>query len=178
MVGTRRPDLTDGQIICLRLVNQHFTSKEIARKLGISPFTVDQRLDGARKKLGADSRADAARRFAMLDAEEIYQPLVYDPARVEKPEIVGHSAMASTGTEFPIGSQETNVFAESDVLSDVITVSNRGLLSRFHLVPFGGARHDLSSGDILLKSINVAFISTLMIGAVVIVITGVMRLFP
>ena len=38
-------DLTDGQKACLRLVVDYHTSKEISRILGISPFTVDQRLD-------------------------------------------------------------------------------------------------------------------------------------
>ena len=49
-------DLTEGQKACLRLVVQQQTSKEIARVLGISPFTVDQRLDAARRKLNAASR--------------------------------------------------------------------------------------------------------------------------
>ena len=55
--------LTEGQKACLRLVVQHHTSKEIARALGISPFTVDQRLDAARRKLNATSRIDAAKIF-------------------------------------------------------------------------------------------------------------------
>jgi DNA-binding CsgD family transcriptional regulator len=54
-------DLTEGQKACLRLVVQHHTSKEIARKLGISRYTVDQRLDAARHKLNAASRKDAAK---------------------------------------------------------------------------------------------------------------------
>ena len=61
MVGARRPELTEGQADCLRLVNAHYTSKQIARQLNISPFTVDQRLDAARKKLSAENRIDALR---------------------------------------------------------------------------------------------------------------------
>ena len=41
--------LTGGQKACLRLVAQHYVSKEIARKLRISHLTVDQRLDAARR---------------------------------------------------------------------------------------------------------------------------------
>jgi len=66
--------LTEGQKACLRLVVQHQTSKEIARTLGISPFTVDQRLDAARRKLNATSRKEAAKLFATLDQGGIYQP--------------------------------------------------------------------------------------------------------
>ncbi len=61
------PELTEGQKDCLRLVDDHHTSKEIARILGISSFTVDQRLDGARRKLHAATRKDAAKIFADLE---------------------------------------------------------------------------------------------------------------
>jgi DNA-binding CsgD family transcriptional regulator len=75
--------LTEGQKACLRLVVQHQTSKEIARTLGISPFTVDQRLDAARRKLNATSRKEAAKLFATLDQGGIYQPFVYETPMLE-----------------------------------------------------------------------------------------------
>lgn len=59
-------ELTEGQKACLRLVDDHMTSKEIARSLGISHFTVDQRLDAARRKLNAATRKDAAKIFAAI----------------------------------------------------------------------------------------------------------------
>ena len=46
--------LTEGQIECLLLVDRHYSSKEIASKLGISPHTVDQRIRGALDKLGVE----------------------------------------------------------------------------------------------------------------------------
>ncbi len=67
MTYPSRADLSDGQKQCLRLVGQHLTSKEIARKLGISHFTVDQRLDSARRKLNAHSRKDAVRIFMAME---------------------------------------------------------------------------------------------------------------
>ena len=36
--------LSKGQLDCLRLVDQHYSSKEIAGELNISPHTVDQRI--------------------------------------------------------------------------------------------------------------------------------------
>lgn len=42
------------------------TSKEIARSLGISPSTVDQRIAAVRDKLGAHDRAAAARAYSTL----------------------------------------------------------------------------------------------------------------
>jgi DNA-binding CsgD family transcriptional regulator len=178
MAGVRRPNLTEGQIDCLRLVGDNYTSKEIARKLGISPFTVDQRLDAARKKLSADSRTDAARRFAQLDAEELYQPLVYDPTGLEKPEVAGQLGIAVNGWKLPNQQRSTSELSVADIVEDAADVPTRGRLFWLVPPPFGGKRHGLSNGDVLLKSINVAFISTMMVAAVVIVMTGVMRLFP
>jgi DNA-binding CsgD family transcriptional regulator len=53
--------LTEGQRLCLLLVAEHRSSKEIARHLGISSHTVDQRIRTALKTLGVRQRAHAAR---------------------------------------------------------------------------------------------------------------------
>ena len=52
--------LTDKQCQVLDLLIEHKTSKEIARELGISPYTVDQRISLARAKLGVSSRNELA----------------------------------------------------------------------------------------------------------------------
>ena len=70
--------LNEGQRDCLRLVLAHLTSKEIARELGVSPHTVDQRLRTAMRVLDAGSRFEAARIFAALDPEQNYQPLIVE----------------------------------------------------------------------------------------------------
>ena len=77
--------LSEGQRRCLRLVLAHMSSKDIARDLGISSHTVDQRLKIAMKTLGASSRVEAAQRHAEL--EQHYQPLVY-----QSPDIAGTGA--------------------------------------------------------------------------------------
>jgi hypothetical protein len=50
----------------LDLLIQHKTSKEIARELGISPHTVDQRIQFAREKLGVQTRSEAAVAYRRL----------------------------------------------------------------------------------------------------------------
>ena len=60
-VAQRVARLTPGQLDCLRLVDQHLSSKEIAAELGISPHTVDQRVRQALATLGVERRAQAAR---------------------------------------------------------------------------------------------------------------------
>jgi DNA-binding CsgD family transcriptional regulator len=77
-------ELTEGQKACLRLVDDHLTSKEIGRSLGISHFTVDQRLDAARRKLNAATRKDAAKIFAALEQRTISEPFVYETQDLEQ----------------------------------------------------------------------------------------------
>lgn len=148
-------ELTEGQKVCLRLVDDHHTSKEIARKLGISPFTVDQRLDAARRKLRAASRKDAAKMFAAIERGTISEPFVYQAGRLEP---AGFADIQS----LPPGRAE-QAFAR---LSSLVSVP-----------PLGGERHELSKKEILVQSLNIAFFSTLVIAFVVVVLTGTLRLF-
>ncbi|MFN9711495.1 MAG: response regulator transcription factor, partial [Alphaproteobacteria bacterium] len=61
--------LTQRERECLSLVDRHFSSKQIARELGMSKTSVDTYCDRARKKLGVTDRYTAARllRDAGLD---------------------------------------------------------------------------------------------------------------
>lgn len=152
------PRLSEGQMACLRLVIDHHTSKEIARILGISPFTVDQRLDAARRKLNAASRKDAAKIFAAIEHGFISEPLVYEPRWLAQ------RAVADIPTTPP--SRLDRVEQTLSRLSWIVSVP-----------PIGGERHDLSKKEILVQSLNIAFFSTLVIAIVVVVLTGTLQLF-
>ena len=79
----RFDSLKDEHRQCLRLVAQGYSSKEIARPLGLHPRTIDQRLDRARKLLGERDRAAAARAFARHEAGgRRYDAVIYDPPAV------------------------------------------------------------------------------------------------
>ncbi|HTN13370.1 MAG TPA: helix-turn-helix transcriptional regulator [Sphingomonadaceae bacterium] len=58
--------LTAKQREVLDLLVQHKTSKEIARELGISPHTVDQRIQFAKSKIGAATRGELAQEYRRL----------------------------------------------------------------------------------------------------------------
>lgn len=58
--------LTAKQREVLDLLIQHKTSKEISRILGISPYTVDQRILLARGKLQVASRSEVAQAYRLL----------------------------------------------------------------------------------------------------------------
>src|SRR5690242_6075140 len=73
--------LTEKEREALDLVLDRLSSKEIAQRLGgLSPKTIDQRLDNARAKLGAATRVEAARRYAALIGTPERFP--YQPFRV------------------------------------------------------------------------------------------------
>lgn len=137
------PELTEGQKACLRLVGQHHTSKEIARKLGISPFTVDQRLDAARRKLDASSRREAAMIFAKIEMHAISQPLVYEAHPLEPTDF------AASQRSTPISDNTAKVF------------------SFFSRSPNGGRWRDLSTRETAVRALIVAFCGSLVMAFIV-----------
>ena len=68
--------LTAKQREVLDLLLDHKTSKEIAQTLRISPHTVDQRIQYAKRQLGATSRSDLARIYR--DYKEVYKRSIYE----------------------------------------------------------------------------------------------------
>ncbi len=67
--------LTDKQREVLDLLIEHKTSKEISRLLGISPHTVDQRINGARARLGGLGRGQVASEYRRL--RELWDSPIY-----------------------------------------------------------------------------------------------------
>ena len=73
--------LSQGQLDCLLLVDQHLNSKEIAAEFNISPHTVDQRIRQALQILGVERRTQAARIVARY--KEPYQRLIHQSPHIE-----------------------------------------------------------------------------------------------
>ena len=84
--------LSQGQVDCLLLVNQHLSSKEIAVRLGISPHTVDQRIRGALDKLEVERRGEAARMVsaALSPEDDAYQRLIHQSPHIDAADGSGH----------------------------------------------------------------------------------------
>jgi DNA-binding CsgD family transcriptional regulator len=85
VMAQRVARLTPGQLDCLRLVDQHWSSKEIAHELQISSHTVDQRVRQALAILGVERRAQAARLVAQYAGpyEGPYQRLIHQSPYIE-----------------------------------------------------------------------------------------------
>ena len=88
-IDSRIARLSSGQLDCLRLVNAHLSSKEIAAELQISPHTVDQRIRGALHILGVERRSQAARLVAEHSGP--YQRLIHQSPHIEGEDSGRHS---------------------------------------------------------------------------------------
>lgn len=91
--------LTDKQKEVLDLLVRHKTSKQIARELGISPHTVDQRIAAARRKFDVETRNDLAEAYmaAQLQGGDatIYERPVYQSPQVETDDRSGEEGPGS-----------------------------------------------------------------------------------
>src|SRR5206468_669798 len=92
LMAARVAKLTAGQLDCLRLVDQHLNSKEIAAELRISPHTVDQRIRQAIGILGVERRTQAARIVAQYSGP--YQRLIHQSPYIPAEPETGHPQTA------------------------------------------------------------------------------------
>src|SRR5437763_14883423 len=75
--------LTQRERECLRLVDQHLSSKQIARELGMSKTSVDTYCDRARRKLGVPDRYEAARLLRQTDVNPVLTASGQDTIRTD-----------------------------------------------------------------------------------------------
>lgn len=92
--------LTAKQREVMDLLIEHKTSKEIARELGISPHTVDQRIQFVKDKLGAVSRNDAAMMYRRLN--EIYEQSTYKKSGIAAQPVSAEKHLGTQGGAQPV----------------------------------------------------------------------------
>nr|WP_272914669.1 helix-turn-helix transcriptional regulator [Aurantiacibacter rhizosphaerae] len=109
MPDGRSRKLTAKQRAVLDLLIQHKTSKEIARLLGISHYTVDQRVAAARKKLGVTSRNELAVTYRRISEkpENLSSEAAYRFPHVEldlddRDQVIGTSGLLNHTAKGPI----------------------------------------------------------------------------
>jgi DNA-binding CsgD family transcriptional regulator len=81
--------LTDAQLACVRMVGTG-PSKVIAKRLGLSPHTVDNHIKAAMQRLGASTRHEAMDIVASWDNAGPDQDLVSQPGRIAVPPEYGN----------------------------------------------------------------------------------------
>jgi DNA-binding CsgD family transcriptional regulator len=143
--------LTERQKECLRLVAQGYTSKEIGRALDLSPSTVDNHILTAVQSVSANSRGEAARSLASIEARQKLpresQPLVES---------------AQTGF--------LSVSAEASAL----TAQGRKFWS---LPPVGGQKNELDSAERSLRIVQVAAVGFGTVMSLTLLIAGAFQIF-
>lgn len=146
--------VTRKQRDCLDLVLLRRSSKEIARQLNISKWTVDQRLAAARIALDAPDRWRAAEEYDRL--RRIYDPVAYDPVQVPpQPRFVP--------SDFPDGDPAA-VMMLSDYAAPGIAIHD-GSMEK--ISPFReGWRHDypISKRLMIMAAILVALVIIALLG--------------
>jgi DNA-binding CsgD family transcriptional regulator len=143
--------LTDRQKDCLRLVAHGYTSKEIGRKLGLSPSTVDNHILAATQILGATSRAEAGR---VLTSSEARQKMPSESLALAESAIHG--------------------FSSSSAEAPVLTIAGRRMWS---LPPVGGYSNDLNGTTRTIRMLQVATVGFGTVISLAVLIAGAFRLF-
>lgn len=155
-ISARVARLSPGQLDCLRLVDQHLSSKEIAAELNISPHTVDQRIRGALQILRVERRTQAARLVASRSGP--YQRLIHQSPHLQPGPGSGHQE-AAISTQIRHADR-----AGGAGVSGFITEQRPGDLQPLLQWPFAtrsNPRNEMSVGQrllwIVLISIGAAF---------------------
>jgi DNA-binding CsgD family transcriptional regulator len=143
--------LTDRQKDCLRLVADGYTSKEIGRKLGLSPSTVDNHILAATQLLGAMNRAEAGR---ILTSSEVRQKMPRETLALAE----------TTISRFPSGPAEI----------PVLSIFGRRIWS---LPPIGGHRNDLDGSTRTIRILQVSVVGFGTVISLALLIAGAFRLF-
>lgn len=178
MKDRRLAKLTEGQRTCLRMVCMHMSSKDIARELGISPHTVDQRLKVAIQLLGVETRFEAARMLAAHEGIGPYQRLVY-----QSPVIVAADRTPEISASVDHGSvrhdhSNGHAMREEQVAFEVFEVASSSPKHgrSLPLPPSRGERNDLGIWQRLGWIVAIAIGSALSFGALLAGLDALARL--
>ena len=143
--------LTERQKECLRLVAQGYTSKEIGRALDLSPSTVDNHILTAVQSMSANSRGEAARSLAGLEARQ----------------------------KLPRESQALAESFQSGLLS--VSAEAPALAIRYRkfwsLPPIGGQTNELDSAERSLRIVQVAAVGFGTVMSLTLLIAGAFKIF-
>jgi len=139
--------LTDRQRACLKLVALGFTSKQIGRQLGISHSTVDNHVLAATQLLGVTDRREAGRLLA------------------------GH------GQGLPRQAKSLSGAENSDMLEGLEALSPPAPTSLKLLPPIGGEANMQGLGQKMIQILTIAFLSTVAVLSMALLVSGAFRTF-
>lgn len=145
--------LTERQRACLELVAMGFTSKQIGRKLGISHSTVDNHILAATQLLGVADRREAGR-LVISARQQLPRQASALTDREKSAMVVGQEARGVHQTLPPPASVGVKL-----------------------LPPVGGELNEQTLGHKTVQIISLAFLSTLAVISMALLISGAFKAF-
>lgn len=163
--------LTEAQREVLRHYHVRRSAKEIGRELGITHWAVNERLRAARRTLGVATSGEAARLLAGAEGEGSYNRIVYDPQDVAAPP--EHVMFSEPGED---GEQPPRRDRRMAVREEQVPYGIRPSGPRLPLPRYRGDRNDLTIGRRLLWIGAIALGFVAILGALITISSGVVRL--
>jgi len=139
--------LTERQRACLELVAMGFTSKQIGRKLGISHSTVDNHVLAATQLLGVADRREAGR------------------------------LVATFGHQLPRQAPDLTDPEESSMVRGQEALHSPAPAGLRLLPPVGGQLNEQTLGHKTVQILSIAFLSTLAVISMALLISGAFKAF-
>lgn len=175
--------LHDRHLEVLHLVARHLNSKEIARTLGISPDTVDQRLKRIKALTGVSGRSEAARLYAEAVAIGLVAPpTLYGSPVYQAPDLAS-ALPAAEGRASPIredgvgeGHVLDTMLHEARAKYSAATIEWSEARGPFDGLLAGGRPNDLPLHLRLLAIVSLACGFVLIVAALVAIAEGLTRL--
>lgn len=173
--------LTQPQIDVLTRVAQFKSSKQIARELGISHHTVDQRIRSVIEKMGVETRADAARAFIYArDYKDLSDPKICESLAYQIPDIDIPSFLAdqqlSPGEWNPAGGRQEQQLKETQAAYFVGDSYVQNRLSWASVLTKAGRKNDLTALGRTICIMLTMLLTLLVVGALVGLAEGLSRL--
>lgn len=173
--------LTQAQIDVLARVAQFKSSKEIARDLGISHHTVDQRIRTVIEKLGVESRADAARLFLAACSTKVSTETTCETLAYQLPDLDIRSFLedeqVSPGEWNPVGDrQKEQQLNETQALYYAGNPVQHDRLSWVSVLTKANRQNDLTALGRTICIMLTMLLALLVVGALVGLAEGLSRL--
>lgn len=153
----RTESLSEKQKLCLRLVGQGLSSKEIAPIAQTTYGVVDNTIAAACLKLGVKNRREAARILIAEESNGVQQMHVQPPALVPP---------SCIEEEFGQAEQRPTAF----------TSLRKVIEALFSLPPIGGQANDLVASERAIGMARIGFASALLLIATIVIVQGVVHL--
>ncbi len=173
--------LTQLQIDVLTRVAQFKSSKQIARELGISHHTVDQRIRSVIEKMGVETRAEAARAYIEardnkdLVNDDICETLAYQTPDLDIPSYLADQKLPP-GEWNPAGGRQEQQLKETQAFYFAGDSQVQNRLSWASVLTKADRQNDLTALGRTIFIILIMLLTLLVVGALVGLAEGLSRL--